>query len=323
MTRSDMNAPRRFAPLAFAVLATAALAGCAQSRNVAAEPSLETLAGAPAAANWSTLQPQAALLRLAEGRERTVSLRERRQAQTLVQEIELPAQGGSGRNHLSIAVHGEAAQPGLYPGKPSEAGIRAEIASAFPGRTLRIVPQPRLNAYGPYGLAVSAGADGQRCVYAWQWLQREDRRVAEALGGAASWRARICRKTQSLDEIAAGLDQIAIGPEPGAVVALAPVAPAPARTVRARPVRTATPIVKTRPAEARPTAPGLAPGGQRYLAAVPATPLLPAGTAGLQTALDQSLPAEAYRGPAARAVQAPRPVSYDAPMQRRLVPSPD
>jgi hypothetical protein len=333
MTRSIPHTSLRFAPLAFTAWAAVALAGCSQSRSVAADPSLEVLAGAPAVASWSALQPEAALLRLPDGRERPVSLRERLQAQGLLQEIELPARGGAGRNLLSLAVHGEAAQPGLYPGKPSEAGIRAEIASAFPGRTLRIVPQPRRNAHGPYGLAVSAGTDGQRCVYAWQWLERDDRHVMESLGGAASWRARICRKAQSLDEIAAALDQIAIGVQPDLVAASEPIRPAAARTARKRSVAKATTQPKARPQQpvaaiARPAPANLAtstiaPGGRRYLADVPAGPRIPTGTDGTLVSLDQSLPAEAYRGPTARAGQAPRPVLREAAVQRGTVPSPD
>lgn len=309
--------------LAFAALAAAALAGCAQPRTSTAEPSLEALVGAPAAASWTALLPQAALLHLPDGRDRPVTLRERRQARTVVQEIELPARGGSGRNLLTIAVHGEAAQPGLYPGKPSEAGIKAEIAAAFPGRTLRIVPQPRRNAYGPYGLAVSAGADGQRCVYAWQWLDRDDKRAAEALGEATSWRARICRRRESLDEIAAALDQITLGARPDLVAEPEPVRPAPAKVVRKRPAQPA--VARPRAPERQPVAalPAFTPGGQRYLAEVPAGLRLPAGANGVQPVLDQSLPAEAYRGPAQHAGQTPRPVLREAQASRGAVPTPD
>lgn len=306
--------------LTVAMAAAIAMAGCSQSRIVTADPSLEAVAGASFAVGWTKLQPQAALLRLPDGRGRPVELRERRQARAVVQEIALPGPGGAGRNLLSIAVHGEAAQPGLYPGKPSEAGIRSELASAFPGRALRIVTQPRRNAYGPYGLAVSVGPDGLRCVYAWQWLDRDEQRAGETLAAAASWRARICRTSESLDDIAAALDQITLGAGPVDHAAPSPLRPAQPRALRKR---LSSPAVARQGARQNGSAvapPGLAPGGQRYLAAAPVVPLSPVGS---RAALDLSLPAEAYRGPATRVVPPAQRLPQEARLPRSAVPAPD
>lgn len=316
-------------------------AGCSPPRPVATAQPLESLAASPASATWSALAPQAALIRLPDGRDRAVGLRQRRQSEGLVQEIDLPARDGTGRNLLTIALHGEAAVQGLYPGKPSEAGVKAELAAAFPGRQFRISPQPRRNAFGLYGLAVSAGPDGQRCVYAWQWLDGDDRRVGGALGGAASWRARICRRTQTLDEIAAALDQIALGLAPEAAASPSVAPPEPVRERHARPAPASrqarapnapsalrTPASST-PAPARSLSLSVAlplPGadGRRYLAAPPTAPQRPAGLDRAHAGLDQSLPAEAYRGPNAGATAPPRGATRaaaDAP--RSIVPSPE
>ena len=311
-------------PVILAVVGAGILAaGCSQPRGSAMAPSLEDLANAPAAANWSTLGADAALLRLPDERDRAVSLRERRLAQATAQEIEWPARDGAGRNRLTIAIHGEAVRTGLYPAKPSEAGIKAELAEAFPSRAFRIVPEPRRNAYGPYGMAVLAGADGMRCVYAWQWLDADDRRAREALGGAASWRARICSRSQTLDEIAAGLDRIAVGASTPATGAPKPVHAAPARIARG-PSAKAVPVSR-HPVAREPVAasPGFALGGQRYLAAVPSTQPRRDGESLARTALDQSLPAEAYRGPGTQQMQLPRAPAGQAAVMRRAVPTPD
>lgn len=325
MKLREIATASRFAPFCVAALTAIALGGCAQPRNTQAELSLEALAGAPVGAGWSTLQPAAALLRLSDGRDQLIALRERRQAQTLLQDIELPARGGAGRSYLSIALHGEAAQAGVYPGKPSEAAIRTEIAVAFPGRALKIVPQPHRNAYGPYGLAVSAGTDGQRCVYAWQWLERDDRRVAYSLGGAVSWRARICRKTQSLDEIAAMLDQIAIGTLPVGVAApeLHRAAPQKAKSRHVIPTAPTPTLRQTRAIEPANALPLAAAGGQRYLAVVAPAPRIPLSAGAAPSALDQSLPAEAYQGPGVRKAPVRRIPLHETVALRVVVPGPN
>lgn len=281
-------------------------------------PSLEGLALAPSAEHWRPLESRAALMQVPDSRGQTVSLRERRSPQGRAQEIAWPMHGGTGRNLLTIAVHGTAARPDLSPAKPSEAGIKAEITEAFPSDRLTIVQEPRRNAYGPYGLAVLAHGDGMRCVYAWQWLDIDDRRVRAALGGSASWRARICSRSETLDEIATALDHMTVG-APSSITG-APKAAASAGTPRRPPAKASHPSLAREPAPA-PT--GYSQGGQRFLAAVSASPSHPSGETVLKTAFDRTLPAEAYRGPGSRQIpQSATPVG-GAAMPRRAVPTPD
>lgn len=308
------------------------VAGCSQQRaNLLAADlpsggtfslSIEGLANAPSAEQWSALDSRSALMRLPDRRGQVVSMRERRSPQWRAQEIEWTMPGGARHNLLTIAVHGGAARPDLYPAKPSEAGIKAEIAEGFPSQRFTIMPEPRRNAYGPYGLAVLTGADGMRCVYAWQWLDADDRRVREALGGSASWRARICRKLQTLDEIAAVLDAITIGQgssETGASKAAA----VPVNAVRRQPAKTAVDRLHPIGRQPAPASIGRGEGGQRYLAAVTVIQLLPAGGGSLRTVLDQTLPAEAYRGPGSRQIPQPGAPVRKAAMARHAVPKPD
>jgi hypothetical protein len=173
---------------------------------------------------------------------------------------------------------------------------------------MRVVETPRHNAFGPYGLAVGVTRGGLRCVYAWQWLDGRDRLVAERLGGSATWRARLCRRDTTLDQIAAALDGLDIGAAPGRGGPLEPRvvrgpqadAPKPKRAVRALPERS----LSTEPASDMTT---IRPGSGRYLAPVANAPV-PASmpSEGSRPALDGSLPAEAYRGPTPRTGTAPR-----------------
>ncbi len=323
MMSSGNFGPIRFLRLALAGIAAFSSTGCSQQRVVADAQSLETLGGLPPAAKWSALSPEAALLRLPDVGDAASGVRERRENQIVVQEIQLPARGGAGHSLLTIAVHGETALPAFYPDKPSEAGIRAEIAAAFPGRVFRFVPNPRQNAFGAYGLAVSVGADGQRCVYAWQWIDRGERRVHDTFRGSASWRARICRSNQNLDEIAAALDQIAIGAQPDVVVAPQPVRAVSTRLARKPLAQTRSTPRQTRAVEPAVALPTLLPGGQRYLADVPSQARVTASAGAAPSTLDQSLPAEAYRGPGARYLQERRIAPQEAAAMRVIEPSPN
>jgi len=318
-------------PFFVALVGVAALlvAGCSQQRaNLPAadlpsggtfSPSLEGLANAPSAEQWSALDSRSALMHLPDRRGQVLSLRERRSPQWRAQEIEWPAPGGVRHNLLAIAVHGRAARPDLYPAKPSEAGIKAEITAAFPSHRFTIVKEPRRNAYGLYGLAVLAQVDGMRCVYAWQWLDSDDRRVREALGGSASWRARICSRSETLDEIATALDHITIGAK--SPMTSTPKAPSvAAEAVRRRPAKASRPSVVR---ELAPASIGYSQGGQRYLAAVPAIPPQTSGESVEQTAFDRTLPAEAYRGPSSRQIPQPATPVRESAKAHRAVPAPD
>lgn len=282
-------------------LAGLSLAGCGRRDAGLVGQPLETLVAGPADSGWAALAPAGALVLLPPGAGRVEAVSERRLGDDLAQEIVLAGRGSTGRNRIAVAVRQNPAG-GLGPGKPSEAGIRSEIATAFPGQAMRILPQPRQNRFGPYGLAIGAGAGGLRCIYAWQWLDREERIVATRLGGHGSWRVRLCQTGVTLDQIAAELDQLDLGP--GVAMESGPAL----RRGEVRPPRPRKPQAVAAPAVRKPErepAPVPAPNGGRYLApvaGVPAALLIPqtapAGSA--RPALDASLPAEAYRGPTAR-----------------------
>ena len=294
--------PLPFRPVA-AVLLMLAAAGCAARDDVRNTRSLEAFASSSSAATPTfdtaptaarELPASAALLRLPPDTEAAVSVGERREGGRRIQEIALARREGGDRNLIRLSVHaGRAAATE----RPSETGIRAELAEAFPGESPRVLTQPRHNAFGPYGLALIAGPGPRRCVYAWQWLDGADARIRSRLGGDASWRGLICRDDATLDQIAGGFDRLDIGS-----ASRRETKPAPARrpTIAHAPTRPAiqAPAIS---AERHQPAPQAAYGGGRYLAPVAA---LPPGAAQAARhaapALDASLPAEAYRGPTTR-----------------------
>lgn len=108
--------------------------------------------------------------------------------------------GGDGENSARIVVHDTTADLVFaFPNdmaKPTADTIQMALNARFPGQALTIQRQPRRNAYGPVGLAVSAD-----CLYAWQWIEwrPSDAFVASGLirtglaRGAASIRIRLCR----------------------------------------------------------------------------------------------------------------------------------
>ena len=288
-------------PVAAAVLMLAA-AGCTARDEARSTRSLEAFASSSAAApafeampaSATSLPVSAALLRLPPGTEAAVSVGERREDGRRVQEIALARREGGERNRLLLTLH---AGRTAAAERPSEAGIRAELAEVFPGDQPRVLTQPRHNGFGPYGLALVAGPGARRCVYAWQWLDGADARVRSRLGGDASWRGLICRDDATLDQIAGGFDRLDIGSASRGESKPAPVRRAATAHVAARPVAQA-PIVMP---ERHQPAPQAAFGGGRYLAPVTALPPGAAQAAGQAApALDASLPAEAYRGPTTR-----------------------
>lgn len=287
-------------PIAATLLMLAA-AGCSARDEVRNTRSLEAFASSSSAPAFEAapapareLPASAALLRLPPGAEAAVWVGERREGGRRIQEIALARREGGERNRLLLTLHAGRAAPAE---RPSEAGIRAELAEAFPGESPRVLTQPRHNGFGPYGLALVAGPGARRCVYAWQWLDGADARVRSRLGGDASWRGLICRDDATLDQIAGGFDRLDIGSPSRRET----------RPVQAR--RPATAQAAERPAAQAPAlaperhqpAPQAAYGGGRYLAPVTALPPGVVQAAGQAArALDTSLPAEAYRGPTTR-----------------------
>ncbi|WP_162561092.1 cellulose biosynthesis protein BcsN [Methylobacterium terrae] len=247
---------------------------------------------------------------------RPVALRERDGPGGFEQALTLAAPGRSGgRDDLVLVSSPRAgALDAALGGKPTEAGIRAEIAAAFPGVAMQVVTRPSSNAYGPYGLAVGR-AGAARCLYAWQWIAEAPLRE----GGAPaplSLRVRLCRDDLTVEAMAASVSQLRLVPrfagEP--VAAPATAGSRPARRVH----RQAPPASAPAPAFAA-APPEPAPSGPRYLGAegAPRGPVLSGGTVrnALLGTLDAPssptaslppdaaiLPPEATRGPAA-----PRP----------------
>lgn len=191
--------------------------------RTAGQTPLEAALSQPAA--WAQAPgPASAVVTLPAGAGDVAHVRERSYANGFGQEITL--RGGSaakGANRVEITV-ADPTRSGrdLAPmAKPSEAGIKAEIAARFPGLAMQVVTRPRRNAYGPYGLAVGRQAGGARCIYAWQWI--EDARAASAEGtrpqgmsslagqaAPASVRVRMCRSDATLDQMAAHIDQMTV-----------------------------------------------------------------------------------------------------------------
>ena len=160
--------------------------------------------------------------------------------------------------------------------RPSEAGIKSELATQFPRMAMRIVETPRSNAYGPYGLAVGRWSNGSRCLYAWQWIDDVKTGFPGQEAHPVSLRIRLCRNGMSLDEMAGLIDRLHLDPvQPDDAIVMARADPV-------MPPRLKRPVlhrVNSRPAN------------------VVASPQVAAPRQ--DAPLDPSLPAAAYRGPVA------------------------
>ena len=180
--------------------------------------------------------------------------------------------------------------------KPSEAAIRAELASQFPRMEMRIVDRPRSNAYGIYGFAVGKWANGTRCIYAWQWIDSLKTPDSATAANSASLRVRFCRVGVTLDYLANLIDGLQLEPsrlqETSRVASSAKIETirdAPRRTAESRSRKSGQEPAKLRQAKREAEKPNLSPRAipraDPILADLPEPPL------------DPSLPAAAYRGP--------------------------
>lgn len=143
-------------------------------------------------------------------------LEERRYANGWRQSVPLDrAVAAKGWNELTVDIRTDeaAVRDGAIPmGKPTEDGLRRELALRFPTTQMRIVAKPLQNALGPFGLAVGAGTNGMRCAFAWQWVDdlravstRGDATGSSVIRGAeipASIRLRVCRKGVTEEQFA-------------------------------------------------------------------------------------------------------------------------
>ena len=135
-------------------------------------------------------------------------------------------------NILEVSIETAPARIGgfdiLQIGKPSERGIRTEILARFPKTPMNIVTKPMQNAFGTFGLAIGKQANGNRCIFAWQWIDDirsvgQNRSGFSKLGSLVSGRAapasvrvRLCRDNMTVDQLASYMEALHLG-EPGAL----------------------------------------------------------------------------------------------------------
>jgi hypothetical protein len=184
--------------------------------------------------------------------------------------------------------------------KPTEASVRSQIGATFPALPMHIVTEPRGNRYGPYGLAVGKSGDGVRCIFAWQWIDRNTAVERIQIDAAVAWRIHLCDKDTTLDQLAGHVDALQIRAE-----GFGEAGPASAADT-SRPSKAASLAIRRKSA-ARYSRPSKPPGGiispaagaTAYLAPLPeAAPNAASPQAGIHAAaLDPTLPPEAFRGP--------------------------
>lgn len=269
---------------------------------------------------------------------RPMRLREHEDADTFEQVISLSLKqrGQAHENLVMVTVpRSRAALERLvdgstrFKGKPTEAGIRSELAAMFPGITMQVVTRPASNTYGPYGLAIGRNAGGARCLYAWQWIEEAP---AVESGQTAltplSLRVRLCRDDITAEAMAASVNQLRLqarfeGAPVDAPVSMAaqPSAEAPRRArhegrdahrtgiERApRPMRAPSPSIASR------APPDLS--GRRYLGADPSPA---SGPAPSQPAASAPVAARAIHG-ALAGLGGPTPASRSVPIRADLPP---
>ncbi len=288
-------------------LALAVALGACTAQERAAAPRFTSLDAAALAAVPAATAPRRAtpVVVLPAWIGKPASVRERDGAGGFEQAITLSSPGHrSGRDDLIlVSSPKDGGLDAVLGGKPTEAGIRAELASAFPGLAMQVVTRPSANAYGAYGLAI--GRKGAtRCLYAWQWIPE-----APVLAGGAptplSVRLRLCRDDMTLEAMAAAVTQLRLVPrfagEPVAVPARAAHRPARLRREVAHQARPA-------PVAAAP-APEPAPSGMRYL-----------GNAAQGGSAATGLSNAAVRNVLAGAIESPSPALASLPPDAAILP---
>src|SRR5947209_12615980 len=156
------------------------------------------------------------LLRISPEAGSILQVRERDTGNGFHQDLVLAwAKEGHPENRIEIDVITRPGQKGI--GKPSEAGIRSEILSRYPGVPMKIVLKPKENGLGTFGLAVGVRNDGARCVFAWQWV--DDIRDSGGKSGfskmmarstPASVRVAMCRRDMTLDTLATLVESLSL-----------------------------------------------------------------------------------------------------------------
>lgn len=172
---------------------------------------------------------------------RPVRLRERQTSNGMEQSIDLNlAARGDVRGNLVLVGMRRAREigsedPTARMARPTAAGIRAELETAFPGVAMQVVTRAASNAYGPYGLAIGRLASGARCLYAWQWIENAEAVLGDTASQDIAIRVRICRDDITLEALAAAIDQLRLVRRgEGAPVASRASAIGPAKAARKR-----------------------------------------------------------------------------------------
>jgi len=210
-----------------ALAAAVCISGCTLSakKEQSASSAVDITPVGAIANSGDRLPHSVAIALVPQGAGSIAYVRERRYENGLEQHIVL--EGGSGENRIDISVEAESGTKSNYPVplyKPSESGVRSEIVNRIPGVRMQISPAPMNNAYGPFGIAVGAMANGTRCVYAWQWIEnvRSEKQQqggffkrigmsSASSGSPASIRLRLCRANATADELASYMEALELG----------------------------------------------------------------------------------------------------------------
>lgn len=296
-----------------------------------------------------------AFIRLSPAAGAVREVREQTYANGVSQRIML-AGDAANRMDVSIRVDGaRQAATGIIPmQKPTQEGIRLELAERFPSVQMQVVARPMRNTYGPFGLAIGRGAGETRCIYAWQWiddagdLRSSNASVFKKLGAVtgnaapASLRLRLCREGVTVDHLASAMSGIVVSRSAKAL-ANEPLARAEGHATRSleseiAPPPSAAPLVaavapqkpRARPAKPKdetaraPSAPRRAPPAPTYMPDHGHGPryLAPVGPA--QPTAPQGMPSPVPPPPAAApsAPRIPAPQAQPPAPQVRIVPLP-
>jgi hypothetical protein len=209
---------KRLLPLLALPLLALALAACSSpSPEPTRFSAIDTMPVSAVAAVSSAEPSSGGLLQIAPEAGRILQVRERDTGNGFHQDLILAwAKEGHPENRIEVDVITKPNPKGA--GKPTEAGIRSEILSRYPGVPMKIVLKPKQNGLGTFGLAVGVRGDGARCIFAWQWVN-DIREAAGSKSGfskptgqaaPASVRVAMCRRDTTLDTLAALVESLSL-----------------------------------------------------------------------------------------------------------------
>ena len=178
---------------------------------------------------------------------------------------------------------------------PTEASVSSALRKRFPTMAMKVVAEPRRNAYGSYGMAVGVASNGMRCAFGWQWIE-----PGTSLDRAASLRAQLCSSTLTLDDLAGLLDGLSLTPR-----AVAELRGQPRRDQATTSRRMAERRAGATVSQSRPVAEPDMPAVDRRVVRAPVL------EAPQQRAPELDLPPQALRGPASSAGRTSLPIRRD------------